>query len=109
MLTQISILVDKYQMVEAVEVFSDGWIEHLKHPDPESYIQGLPDAYESLEQQRTVHRWIGISWVFGRPVEFKEMTALMGRGCYADLESMEEVPIPGLVLGTQLFPSTFTC
>jgi hypothetical protein len=50
-------------MVEAVEVFSDGWIEHLKHPDPESYIQGLPDAYESLEQQRTVHRWIGISWV----------------------------------------------
>ena len=95
-------------MVEAVEVFSNGWIEHLKSPDPESDdILGLPDVYESLEEQKAVHRWIGISWVFARPVEFKEMTALMARGCYADLESNmeEELPIPILVIGTQIILS----
>jgi BTB/POZ domain len=55
MLTRISVLVDKYQMVEAVEMFSNDWIQHIKFPDPESGdIHGLPDAYESLEQQRTI-------------------------------------------------------
>jgi hypothetical protein len=33
MLTRISVLVDKYQMVEAVEVFSSGWIARFKLPD----------------------------------------------------------------------------
>jgi hypothetical protein len=35
------------------------------------------------------------------------MTALMARGCYANLQStMEEgLPIPSLVIGTQMFPS----
>lgn len=97
-------------MVEAVEVFSSGWIAHFKLPgyrllyyrtmDSDSYDSPdspdlpepddslyLPKTHESLEDQKAVHRWIGISWVFVRPVEFKEMTALMARGCYADWES----------------------
>jgi hypothetical protein len=56
----------------------------LSEPDDSLY---LPKTYESLEDQKAVHRWIGISWVFVRPVEFREMTALRARGCYADLES----------------------
>jgi hypothetical protein len=47
MLTCISILVDKYQMVEAVEVFSNGWIEHLKLPKSGD-TSGLPEPDDIL-------------------------------------------------------------
>jgi hypothetical protein len=35
LLTQMSILVDKYQMMAAVEILSDAWIEELKKDIPE--------------------------------------------------------------------------
>jgi hypothetical protein len=35
LLTQISILVDKYQMMAAVEILSEAWIENLKKDIPE--------------------------------------------------------------------------
>jgi hypothetical protein len=90
-MTNISILVDKYQMVEAVEVFWSSWVEDLKIDLPKSY---QPDERE------TVHRWVGISWVFGKRVEFKAMTQLIERGAYANLaESIEEgIPIPGIII-----------
>jgi hypothetical protein len=57
LMTRISNLVDKYQMVEAVEAFSCSWIEDLK--------TGIPTLYSTPEEQEAVHRWVGISWVFG--------------------------------------------
>lgn len=101
-LTSISIVVDKYQMAEAVESLSDGWIEALR--------EGLPTKYETEKEApvgapvgaQIVHRWLGISWVFGKDQEFKAMSELIERNCYADLkEDIEErLPIPDLVLST---------
>jgi hypothetical protein len=92
-LTAISIVVDKYQMAEAVESFLDGWIEGLR--------KGLPTKYITDKEIQDVHRWLGISWVFGKEEEFKEMTKLTERGCYASLaEDIEEgLPIPDLIVG----------
>jgi hypothetical protein len=93
-LTSVSILVDKYRMAESVESFSDGWIDALK--------EYLPTKYVTQEDAQDVHRWLGISWVFGKDEEFKKMTALVERGCYAALaEDIEEgLPIPDLIVGT---------
>jgi hypothetical protein len=92
LMTRISILVDKYQMVEAVEVFSCSWIEDLK--------MSLPTLYSTPEEQEAVHRWVGISWVFGKRVEFKAMTQLIERGSNANLaENIEEgLPIPEILI-----------
>jgi hypothetical protein len=91
LMTNISILVDKYQMVEAVEVFSCSWIEDLKID--------LPKSYQPHERE-DVYRWVGISWVFGKRVEFKAMTQLIERGSNANLaESIEEgIPIPDILI-----------
>ena len=41
MMTNLSILVDKYQMLEAVEVFCDAWIEDLKVNLPEQFDDNI--------------------------------------------------------------------
>jgi hypothetical protein len=94
LLTEISILADKYQMVEAVEFFAESWIEGLKSSIPEDYST----------EKRDVHRWIGISWVFGRSSEFKTMTELTGTSTGAGLvdDVDERLPIPSIILGTVL-------
>jgi hypothetical protein len=91
-LTEISTLVNKYQIAEAVESFSEGWIDALK--------EGLLTKYTTDEELWIVHCWLGIAWVFGR----KKMTALTERGCYAPLakEIQEALPIPDLIVGTFL-------
>ncbi|PMD57216.1 uncharacterized protein K444DRAFT_632349 [Hyaloscypha bicolor E] len=96
LLSSISKLVDKYQMVEAVESFSNGWIDAVEDL--------LPAGYATTEDVEDVHRWLGISWVFAREDEFVRMTELMERGCWEGLaEDIEEVlPIPGLIVETIL-------
>jgi hypothetical protein len=103
MLSSISKLVDKYQMVEAVESFSNGWINAIE--------KFLPAEYATLEDAEDVHRWLGIAWVFAREDEFVRMTELMERGCGEGLaESIEEVlPIPGLIVGMLLTMYDFCC
>jgi BTB/POZ domain len=86
LLTEISVLVNKYQMTEAVESFSEGWIDALKG--------GLPTKYTRDEEIWVVHYWLGISWVFGKDEEFKNMTALTERGCYAPLAEEIEESLP---------------
>ncbi|KAF8865170.1 hypothetical protein BDZ45DRAFT_475398 [Acephala macrosclerotiorum] len=83
LMTKITILVDKYQMVEAAEIFTEAWIEDLK--------KDLPTEYATEEEQNRVHKWIGISWVFGKGKEFQDMTLLVERGCGASLcDKLEE-------------------
>jgi hypothetical protein len=103
LLSPISKLVDKYQMVEAVESFSNGWINAIE--------KFLPAEYATLEDAEEVHRWLGIAWVFAREDEFGRMTELMERGCGEGLaESIEEVlPIPGLIVGMLLKMYDFCC
>ncbi len=94
LLTEISILVDKYQMVEVVEFFAESWIEGLK--------PGLPKDYGSEKQN--VHKWIGISWVFDLSNEFKSITKLTGTSTGAGLvdDVDDRLPIPTIILGIVL-------
>lgn len=94
LLTEISILVDKYRMVEAVEFFAESWIEGLK--------PGLPKKYWSEKQN--VHKLIGISWVFDRSSEFKSMTKITGTSTGAGLvdDVDDRLPIPTIILGIVL-------
>jgi hypothetical protein len=103
LLSSISKLVDKYQMVEVVESFSNGWIDAV--------IDLLPARYATVEDAEDVHRWLGISWVFAREDEFRRMTELMERGCGEELvEDVEEaLPIPGIIVGMLLTMYDFCC
>ena len=88
LLIQISILVDKYQLQEVVEVFSDGWVEDLGQEVPASLTADL------------IH-WLCIFWVFGQSDKFKLMTRIMEREGGGTTWT-EDLPIPPAVLGTFL-------
>lgn len=77
LLTSVSLLVDKYQMAEAVECFSDNWIGAL--------IEDLPQAYTSETESESVLLWLQVSWVFEKDEIFTKMTGVLERGCYAYL------------------------
>jgi len=87
LLSDFTILVDKYRMVEAVEIFVQWWVVDLR--------SSLPTCFGD-----TVIPWLTISWVFQLPQEFKGMTRLLQRGSHEDLHlQMEDYPIPTLILG----------
>jgi len=86
LLIQISILVDKYQLQEVVEVFSDGWVQALSHEVPASLTADL------------IH-WLCIFWVFGQSDKFKLMTRIMERES-SGITWTEDLSIPPVVLGT---------
>lgn len=66
-LTKIAFVVNHRQMQEAVELFSDTWIENLKQ-------NGLPDSYTP-----EVLSWLFISWVFQKEDDFKIMSQILER------------------------------
>ena len=91
-LARLSVLVDKYQMLEAVEVFSDIWIKGIEAEIPQTYTWEM-------------RQWLGISWVFSRTDLFKQATRIVGRECDADLQDELENPdmvpqIPMRIIGT---------
>lgn len=97
-LTQLAILVNKYEMLIAVEIFSNMWIRRLSK-------RGLPDNYSFFRED--VVSWLFISWVFEKPKIFKSMTGLIIQQAShilldQDLES--DLPIPHTLLGTSLYP-----
>jgi hypothetical protein len=66
--------------------------------------EGLSRKYTTAEDKRIVHRWLGISWVFGKDDEFRKVTKLMEQGCHANLKELIDtleagLPIPNLILG----------
>lgn len=92
MLTKLAVLVNYYQMHEAVELFSDTWIDNLVEG-------GLPETYSP-----EVISWLCIMWVFHKPVEFKAVSRVIEFGCDETLENEfdEGFPIPAPIIG-QLF------
>ena len=92
MLTSVSLLVDKYQMAEAVQCFSDTWIGAL--------IEDLPEVYPS-KMPGSVLRWLQISWVFENNEVFTKMTELLERGCHAYLRKVvdKRLLIPDPIFG----------
>jgi hypothetical protein len=95
MLTKVAVLVNYYQMHEAVELFSDTWIDNL-------IKEGLPQSHSS----ETV-RWLVIAWVFHKPMEFRAMSRVIEFGCDETLEDDfdESLPIPTPVIGMNQYLS----
>ncbi len=91
-LTDLSILVDKYELHEAVAIFSDTWINALKK-----------DVPYSLEPD--VLPWLCISWVFSNAASFKQVTQVLQRQSVSRIDA-DYLPIPDAVIGiTKLSPN----
>lgn len=85
-LRHISVLVDKYQLQESVEVFSDMWVEELKGSIPLSFTKDLLP-------------WICISWIFKRLAEFRLTTQIAQCESKDTIETQDdEYPIPDVVV-----------
>lgn len=85
MLTELAILVDKYELLETTEIVMEHWFQGVESDIPLSFTDDLLP-------------WICLSWVFKKPEIFKKVTRV------AQLESeglleVNQLPIPQSVLG----------
>jgi hypothetical protein len=87
-LTQIAVTVDKYDLLEPVELLADFWFDNLKPSIPEVYTDDIPS-------------WICICWVLNKPAEFEQVTRIAMRRGRGNLPSAG-LPIPQPVIGTYL-------
>jgi hypothetical protein len=87
-LSQLAILVSKFEMLSTVEFFSDTWIDNLQRG-------GLPRAYNE-----SVLPLVFVFWVFDRPDEFRGMTRLAQRESTEKLEDdLGDMPILHEIIG----------
>jgi hypothetical protein len=91
LLAHIAILVDKYQLHEVVEVFSNMWIKALELEVPQSLTDDLIP-------------WLCIFWVFENSDKFKHMTQIIERESDGTI-GVEDLPIPPRVLGMHFWMS----
>ncbi|OAX79630.1 hypothetical protein ACJ72_06047 [Emergomyces africanus] len=82
--TQVAVLADKYDIHEAVDIFSNFWFEKLKDTIPQTYTEDIPG-------------WICICWVFNRPEEFKHVTRLALRQGRQNI-AIGDLPIPASIV-----------
>jgi hypothetical protein len=86
MLAKIAVLVDYYGCAEAVELWTEKWIEHLRDSSP------IPSTY-----CRDLILWMCVAWVFRLPNEFAEATAIaMKRSRQEELSTLR-LPLSGFV------------
>jgi len=91
-LTQIAILAKGLGMLEAVEFFSDTWIDNLTR-------EGFPKVYNDR-----VLPFLFVFWVFNRPVEFADMTRLAERESTDKLQDdVKNLPISKEIIGKLLW------
>jgi hypothetical protein len=90
-LAKLAILVDKYQILERVEIFSDMWIDDIQNGG-----HGLPVTFGP-----DILPWLSVSWVFGKENIFQQVTEILEREGDSDMggESIQELPIPDLIIG----------
>ncbi|KAF8865160.1 hypothetical protein BDZ45DRAFT_581276 [Acephala macrosclerotiorum] len=88
-MTKLSILVDKYQVHEVVELYVRHWMPKLRESLPTSFTPNILP-------------WISISWVFRLREDFKTVTRIAERESSSDLGKNSDValPIPTTVLGS---------
>lgn len=90
-LTQLAILVDKYQMHSSVKVFADIWVRALSNQIPNV----LSDA---------VIQWLCLSWVFHLNTEFRLMSKILQQQTTGSVSKRIsstnwDVPVPQRVIG----------
>jgi hypothetical protein len=88
LLSRIAIMVDKYELLEGVVVFSDMWIKRLQKTVPTSLTADLPP-------------WLFISRVYSKPSIFSKLTKILqlestGRLGESELASF---PLPTSIIG----------
>lgn len=88
MLAKIAVLVDYYDCLEVVEIYSNIWIEHLKGKQPTTYC-------------RDTMLWICISWLFQQPVLFQAATNAASKHSRGRVQTME-LPIPDRIIRKSL-------
>ena len=88
-LTNMSILIDKYETLESFGLIIDVWLLHLE--------KSLPTCFNS-----DVLPWLSIAWVFRLPEHFQKMTRVLQTVADgAKEESCADVlPVPSRVFGT---------
>ncbi|APA05386.1 hypothetical protein SS1G_09804 [Sclerotinia sclerotiorum 1980 UF-70] len=94
LLTHLAILVDKYRLHEAVQIYSDMWISHAKKRFPSSMAE---DGTEVCLQ------WLCISWVFEKSRDFTAMTRIFQQESTQSLSEMIsdsawDIPVPTTVI-----------
>lgn len=95
MLVDIAMLVDKRDILEAIEPFTDIWIANQQIP--------LPASYSS-----NVMMWLMISWVFEKPQLFAKMGQILERqGDVSFGEDSEGLPLPPGLVGESDFIYTY--
>lgn len=107
-LCDFAVLVDKYQMHDAVAIISSIWIDALMG---ESYFYGVNDDRVLI--------WLCIAWVFKLDISFRYFTRLLIVQVKKPLSTRlrdygVDLPIPDKVVGTsfyrpQISLSTFNC
>ncbi|EHK98522.1 hypothetical protein M7I_5666 [Glarea lozoyensis 74030] len=84
LLRKLAIMVNDFGMLASVEFFADTWIDHSKR-------EGLPASYTE-----DVLSWLFVSFVFGRPEEFKDMANISQRECDEKfVDNAQEIHLPG--------------
>jgi len=97
-MTNIAILVDKYQLSNLLHFHAERWIEHLTRSDP-----GLPTDLDV-----DLVPWLCISWVFGLYSEFTDMTRIAMRQSSGSAWNDQNLPIPDLIFGKKSTLSTIS-
>lgn len=82
---QISILVDKYDIRESVELFAHCWFDKLEPTLPDEYTDDIP-------------AWICICWMFDKPKSFEHTTRLALKYGKGNLR-LGDLPIPSSIVG----------
>jgi hypothetical protein len=80
MLSRLAVVVNHRHMHEAIELWSDTWIENLKRDE------GLPGSYTP----EILLSWLFIFWVFRKDEDFRNMSQILERECDHTLESEVE-------------------
>jgi hypothetical protein len=83
-LAKIAVLVDYYECLEVVEIFSSMWMENLKSTMPETY-------------SRDVMLWICISWSFRQSDMFQKATQIAIKHSTGPVQTMS-LPIPERII-----------
>ncbi|KAH8685914.1 hypothetical protein BGZ60DRAFT_477629 [Tricladium varicosporioides] len=92
LLLKLAILVDKYQLLEAISAWGDIWVAALKQFIPHRFCNDLIS-------------WLCITWVFRCPDEFQAVTLFLERespepnlSTSYGKEEFEKLPVPDTVL-----------
>ncbi|KAF5599891.1 hypothetical protein FPANT_2948 [Fusarium pseudoanthophilum] len=85
MLVKVAMIVNYYDCHESIELYTDIWLEGLRSEFPKSY-------------GRDCVLCLFVSWVFSRPIMFRDMTQLALRHSQKLIEA-EDFPLPADILG----------